>query len=106
MRDLDPHIYALAEHAHHQMTTTRRSQTLICTGESGAGKTVGFGVPWILVEFFCFSRLDTGFINVDYSFTFSVIAVEWWPYCNQIIRKITGLRQVHDAVRDVGVEQE
>jgi myosin heavy subunit len=40
VRALDPHIYALAEHAHHEMRECERSQTIIVTGESGAGKTV------------------------------------------------------------------
>ncbi|KFP42881.1 Unconventional myosin-Vb, partial [Chlamydotis macqueenii] len=38
--DMDPHIFALAEQAHKQMVRFGKNQSLIISGESGAGKTV------------------------------------------------------------------
>ncbi|KAM5235542.1 unconventional myosin-Vc [Ctenodactylus gundi] len=38
--DLDPHIFAVAEEAYKQMARDNRNQSLIVSGESGAGKTV------------------------------------------------------------------
>ncbi|KFO93695.1 Unconventional myosin-Vb, partial [Buceros rhinoceros silvestris] len=37
--DMDPHIFALAEEAYKQMVRFGKSQSLIISGESGAGKT-------------------------------------------------------------------
>eukprot|EP00076_Gallus_gallus_P011451 XP_004948778.2 unconventional myosin-Va [Gallus gallus] len=39
MGDMDPHIFALAEEAYRQMARFGRNQSLIISGESGAGKT-------------------------------------------------------------------
>uniref|UniRef100_A0A8C3CI02 Uncharacterized protein n=1 Tax=Cairina moschata TaxID=8855 RepID=A0A8C3CI02_CAIMO len=39
MGDMDPHIFALAEEAYKQMVRFGRNQSLIISGESGAGKT-------------------------------------------------------------------
>ena len=38
-RDLLPHIFAIATTVHNQMITTRQSQCIILSGESGSGKT-------------------------------------------------------------------
>ncbi|XP_031715429.1 unconventional myosin-Va-like isoform X1 [Anarrhichthys ocellatus] len=40
MGDMDPHIFAVAEEAYKQMARDERNQSLIVSGESGAGKTV------------------------------------------------------------------
>ncbi|XP_042650207.1 unconventional myosin-Va-like [Tyto alba] len=39
MGDMDPHIFALAEEAYRQMVRFEKNQSLIISGESGAGKT-------------------------------------------------------------------
>ncbi|KFM11331.1 Unconventional myosin-Vb, partial [Aptenodytes forsteri] len=39
MGDMDPHIFALAEEAYKQMVRFGKNQSLIISGESGAGKT-------------------------------------------------------------------
>lgn len=38
-KSLPPHIYALSEQAYHSLLTTNSSQSIIISGESGAGKT-------------------------------------------------------------------
>ncbi|XP_070707241.1 unconventional myosin-Vb [Pempheris klunzingeri] len=38
--DMDPHIFAVAEEAYKQMARDDRNQSIIVSGESGAGKTV------------------------------------------------------------------
>ncbi|XP_068190695.1 unconventional myosin-Vb isoform X2 [Antennarius striatus] len=40
MGDMDPHIFAVAEEAYKQMARNERNQSMIVSGESGAGKTV------------------------------------------------------------------
>ncbi|XP_068609278.1 unconventional myosin-Vb [Brachionichthys hirsutus] len=40
MGDMDPHIFAVAEEAYKQMGRNERNQSMIVSGESGAGKTV------------------------------------------------------------------
>uniref|UniRef100_A0A4W5PWW9 Myosin VB n=1 Tax=Hucho hucho TaxID=62062 RepID=A0A4W5PWW9_9TELE len=40
MGDMDPHIFAVAEEAYKQMARYERNQSIIVSGESGAGKTV------------------------------------------------------------------
>ncbi|KAG8440472.1 hypothetical protein GDO86_006288, partial [Hymenochirus boettgeri] len=40
MGDIDPHIFAVAEEAYKQMARNNRNQSIIVSGESGAGKTV------------------------------------------------------------------
>uniref|UniRef100_A0A8D1N376 Unconventional myosin-Va n=1 Tax=Sus scrofa TaxID=9823 RepID=A0A8D1N376_PIG len=40
MGDMDPHIFAVAEEAYKQMARDERNQSIIVSGESGAGKTV------------------------------------------------------------------
>uniref|UniRef100_A0A8R1E369 Myosin motor domain-containing protein n=1 Tax=Caenorhabditis japonica TaxID=281687 RepID=A0A8R1E369_CAEJA len=39
-REMDPHIFAVAEEAHFDMGAFGKSQSIIVSGESGAGKTV------------------------------------------------------------------
>ncbi|NXC72490.1 MYO5B protein, partial [Anhinga anhinga] len=38
--DMDPHIFAVAEEAYKQMVRGEKNQSIIVSGESGAGKTV------------------------------------------------------------------
>ncbi|KAJ8002543.1 hypothetical protein DPEC_G00160000 [Dallia pectoralis] len=38
--DMDPHIFAVAEEAYKQMARNKKNQSIIVSGESGAGKTV------------------------------------------------------------------
>ncbi|XP_065199527.1 unconventional myosin-Va isoform X2 [Planococcus citri] len=40
MGDLDPHIFAIAEEAYNRMESEKKDQSIIVSGESGAGKTV------------------------------------------------------------------
>ncbi|KAM6229611.1 LOW QUALITY PROTEIN: unconventional myosin-Vb [Porphyrio hochstetteri] len=40
MGDMDPHIFAVAEEAYRQMSREDKNQSIIVSGESGAGKTV------------------------------------------------------------------
>ncbi|XP_070536020.1 unconventional myosin-Va-like isoform X2 [Ptychodera flava] len=40
MGDMDPHVYAIAEEAYSKMCKFEQNQSIIVTGESGAGKTV------------------------------------------------------------------
>ncbi|MBN3299197.1 MYH7B protein, partial [Amia calva] len=38
--EIPPHIYAIADNAYHDMLRNRENQSMLITGESGAGKTV------------------------------------------------------------------
>uniref|UniRef100_A0A4W3KIF4 Myosin VC n=1 Tax=Callorhinchus milii TaxID=7868 RepID=A0A4W3KIF4_CALMI len=40
MGDMDPHIFAVSEEAYKQMARNNKNQSIIVSGESGAGKTV------------------------------------------------------------------
>ncbi|KAK6468310.1 unconventional myosin-Vb-like [Huso huso] len=40
MADMDPHIFSVAEEAYRQMAREEKNQSIIISGESGAGKTV------------------------------------------------------------------
>ncbi|MGH0177060.1 UNVERIFIED_CONTAM: hypothetical protein FKN15_074205 [Acipenser sinensis] len=40
MADMDPHIFSVAEEAYRQMAREEQNQSIIISGESGAGKTV------------------------------------------------------------------
>lgn len=40
MGDLDPHIFAVAEEAYTKLEREQKDQSIIVSGESGAGKTV------------------------------------------------------------------
>ncbi|CAL9696918.1 unnamed protein product [Knipowitschia caucasica] len=40
MGDMDPHIFAVAEEAYKQLARNQKNQSIIVSGESGAGKTV------------------------------------------------------------------
>ncbi|XP_013869026.1 unconventional myosin-Vc [Austrofundulus limnaeus] len=40
MGDMDPHIFAVAEEAYKQMARNHKNQSIVVSGESGAGKTV------------------------------------------------------------------
>uniref|UniRef100_A0A8D0FFF7 Myosin VB n=1 Tax=Strix occidentalis caurina TaxID=311401 RepID=A0A8D0FFF7_STROC len=40
MGDMDPHIFAVAEEAYKQMARDEKNQSIIVSGESGAGKTI------------------------------------------------------------------
>ncbi|KAG8505333.1 Unconventional myosin-Vc [Galemys pyrenaicus] len=40
MGDMDPHMFAVAEEAYKQMARNNKNQSIIVSGESGAGKTV------------------------------------------------------------------
>ena len=39
LEELPPHIFAVADRAYHSMLEDRENQTVIISGESGAGKT-------------------------------------------------------------------
>src|SRR5437868_5693687 len=39
MGALPPHVFAIAERAYRHMLSASRSQSIICSGDSGAGKT-------------------------------------------------------------------
>jgi myosin-5 len=51
VRELDPHIYAVAEEAFFDMSEYGKNQSIIVSGESGAGKTVSakFVMRYVMV---------------------------------------------------------
>ncbi|XP_041794286.1 unconventional myosin-Va-like isoform X2 [Chelmon rostratus] len=62
MGDMDPHIFAVAEEAYKQMARDERNQSIIVSGESGAGKTVSAKYA---MRFFATVSCSSGEANVE-----------------------------------------
>ncbi|KAM9854202.1 unconventional myosin-Va-like [Aulostomus maculatus] len=62
MADMDPHIFAVAEEAYKQMARDQRNQSIIVSGESGAGKTVSAKYA---MRYFATVSCSSGKANVE-----------------------------------------
>ncbi|XP_011474322.1 unconventional myosin-Va [Oryzias latipes] len=62
MGDMDPHIFAVAEEAYKQMARDQRNQSIIISGESGAGKTVSAKYA---MRYFATVSCSSGEANVE-----------------------------------------
>ncbi|KAM9352451.1 unconventional myosin-Va-like [Symphorus nematophorus] len=62
MGDMDPHIFAVAEEAYKQMARDERNQSIIVSGESGAGKTVSAKYA---MRYFATVSCSSGEANVE-----------------------------------------
>ncbi|KAM7396859.1 hypothetical protein PAMP_019867 [Pampus punctatissimus] len=62
MGDMDPHIFAVAEEAYKQMARDERNQSIIVSGESGAGKTVSAKYA---MRYFATVSCSSGETNVE-----------------------------------------
>uniref|UniRef100_A0A672I9K8 Myosin VAb n=1 Tax=Salarias fasciatus TaxID=181472 RepID=A0A672I9K8_SALFA len=62
MGDMDPHIFAVAEEAYKQMARKERNQSIIVSGESGAGKTVSAKYA---MRYFATVSCSSGEANVE-----------------------------------------
>nr|XP_046249242.1 unconventional myosin-Va-like [Scatophagus argus] len=62
MGDMDPHIFAVAEEAYKQMARDERNQSIIVSGESGAGKTVSAKYT---MRYFATVSCSSGEANVE-----------------------------------------
>ncbi|KAM9375860.1 unconventional myosin-Va-like isoform 2-T2 [Pholidichthys leucotaenia] len=62
MGDIDPHIFAVAEEAYRQMARAERNQSIIVSGESGAGKTVSAKYA---MRYFATVSCSSGEANVE-----------------------------------------
>ncbi|XP_073327527.1 unconventional myosin-Va-like [Pagrus major] len=62
MGDMDPHIFAVAEEAYKQMARDTRNQSIIVSGESGAGKTVSAKYA---MRYFATVSCSSGEANVE-----------------------------------------
>ncbi|XP_069784734.1 unconventional myosin-Vb-like [Narcine bancroftii] len=63
--DMDPHIFAVAENAYRQMARDDKNQSVIISGESGAGKTMS--AKWIM-RYFATIGGSAGETNVEAKF--------------------------------------
>lgn len=61
VKDLDPHIFAIAEEAYFDLCEYNKNQSIIISGESGAGKTVSAKFVMRL-KFFCIIYKKKNFI--------------------------------------------
>ncbi|KAF1750538.1 hypothetical protein GCK72_017088 [Caenorhabditis remanei] len=66
-REMDPHIFAVAEEAHFDMGAFGKSQSIIVSGESGAGKTVSakFVMRYLASVAASRSRSDQGRTTIE-----------------------------------------
>ncbi|XP_070686201.1 unconventional myosin-Va-like [Pempheris klunzingeri] len=62
MGDMDPHIFAVAEEAYKQMARDGRNQSIVVSGESGAGKTVSAKYA---MRYFATVSCSSGETNVE-----------------------------------------
>ncbi|XP_063758462.1 unconventional myosin-Va-like isoform X2 [Eleginops maclovinus] len=62
MGDMDPHIFAVAEEAYKQMARDERNQSIIVSGESGAGKTVSAKYA---MRYFAMVSCSSGEANIE-----------------------------------------
>ncbi|KAJ1366409.1 hypothetical protein KIN20_027061 [Parelaphostrongylus tenuis] len=63
VRDLDPHIYAVAEEAFNDLVEFSKCQSIIVSGESGAGKTVS--AKFVMKYFASIARHRLGTAGVE-----------------------------------------